>query len=136
MQQLSRHPDICAHHHLQSISSMLQSVKHRALLSASEHVLSRPFQAGRVVDIWLLLCFHMMCRMRCIKNSLARAAQMQSHIRVVKQQPTPVLASLLDAEFSDQVGRKLSVKQQHVTCRCVALQHQHMSLPNCQLDPC
>jgi hypothetical protein len=35
---------------------------------------------------------------------LARAAQMQSHIRVVKQQPTPVLASLLDAEFSDQVG--------------------------------
>jgi hypothetical protein len=29
---------------------------------------------------------------------------MQSHIRVVKQQPTPVLAALLDAEFSDQVG--------------------------------
>jgi hypothetical protein len=44
--------------------------------------------------------------MRCINNSMARAAQMQSHIRVVKQQPTPVLASLLDAEFSDQVGRQ------------------------------
>jgi hypothetical protein len=41
--------------------------------------------------------------MRCINSSLARAAQMQSHIRVVKQQPTPVLASLLDAEFSPQV---------------------------------
>lgn len=34
---------------------------------------------------------------------MARAAQLQSHIRVVKQQPTPVLASLLDAEFSPQV---------------------------------
>jgi hypothetical protein len=54
--------------------------------------------------------------MRCINNSMARAAQMQSHIRVVKQQPTPVLASLLDAEFSDQVRQKGGYKHNYVWC--------------------
>eukprot|EP00879_Flechtneria_rotunda_P019553 GHRR01020540.1.p1 GENE.GHRR01020540.1~~GHRR01020540.1.p1 ORF type:complete len:440 (+),score=147.39 GHRR01020540.1:1011-2330(+) len=43
-----------------------------------------------------------MWRRRCIANSLARAAEVQSNIRVVKQQPAPVLASLLDSQFSHQ----------------------------------
>lgn len=34
---------------------------------------------------------------------MARAAEIQSKIRVVKQQPTAVLASLLDTQFSSQV---------------------------------
>lgn len=59
-----------------------------------------PHQLPCVCHVSLLLSNR---RMRCINSSLARAAQLQSYIRVVKQQPTPVVASLLDSEFSPQV---------------------------------
>jgi len=52
-------------------------------------------------------CAVLAYRVRCVNNSMARAAQMQSNIRVVKQQPTPVVASLLDGEFSPQVGLRV-----------------------------
>lgn len=41
-------------------------------------------------------------RQRCIAASLGRAAELAAQIRVVKQQPLPVLASLLDGQFSHQ----------------------------------
>lgn len=44
------------------------------------------------------------CRRQVIANSMARAAEIQAQIRVVKQQPTAVLASLLDSQFSNQVS--------------------------------
>eukprot|EP00878_Enallax_costatus_P013382 GHUV01013993.1.p1 GENE.GHUV01013993.1~~GHUV01013993.1.p1 ORF type:complete len:362 (+),score=100.78 GHUV01013993.1:430-1515(+) len=43
-----------------------------------------------------------MWRRHAIATSMARAAEIQSAIRVVKQQPTAVLASLLDSQFSYQ----------------------------------
>lgn len=39
-----------------------------------------------------------------MSSSLGRAAAVQGNIRVVKRQPMPVIAALLDVLFASQVG--------------------------------
>lgn len=55
------------------------------------------------MDVLLLAALLLYFRRHRTAVSLNRAVEMQSHIRVVKQQPPAVLASLLDSLFSSQV---------------------------------
>jgi translation initiation factor 2 gamma subunit (eIF-2gamma) len=85
-----------------------------AVTLMSETSPSKVLQHLQCMAMWwqMILMRHLLfhfapCRRYLVATSLARAAEMQAQVRVVKQQPPAVLAGLLDSLFSPQVRRRL-----------------------------
>lgn len=72
------------------------------------------------------------CRRYLIATSLARAAEIQAQVRVVKQQPPAVLASLLDSLFSPQVGNSCCSRTHRVPWLVAAVQNRLMGVMHCR----